>query len=234
MLSRLRRLRAELGTVDSLLHAIDRTLRFMSGNAAYLSCLYLLAQSVRDNSLLPPGRGSSIIVREATIQDAERLDWACGRDVARARLTEGMVGLLAFHRDRLIGYIWVRLGSYQDELLPLELTPSPPEFCAWGLDLFIHPEHRKSFTFARLWAAVFALMRERRLTWIMSSVSATNRLSIASHDSLGAICVGKVVVLVLGRFVAVLQSSRPRLTAVWAQRLRVMVCAPAMGTARDP
>ncbi len=159
MLSKLTALRVELGTVDALLYVVDRALRLLSGSRASLSHIYLMAQHVRNDPLLPNGRGSSIIIREATIDDVEREDWACGRDVARTRLGLGMVGLLATLHGRCIGYIWISLGVYQDELLPIELVPAPANTSAWSLDLFIHPDHRRSFAFARLWAAVFAQMQ---------------------------------------------------------------------------
>ena len=226
MFSKLRSLRAELGIVDAALYTVDRALRLLSRDRASLARLYLMAQNLREESSLLRGRGGSIVVREATIEDVERLDWVCGRDVARVRLSLGMVGLLAFRGDRFIGYIWVSLGSYRDELLPVEFVPSPAIVSAWSLDLFIHPDHRRSFAFPRLWAAVFALMRERRLEWIMSSISATNRLSIASHESLGAVCVGHVVALVVGRLVAALQLPGPHFTVAWARRPRIIVRVP--------
>ena len=226
MFAKLTALQAELGTLNALIYAADRALRLLSRNRASLSYLHLMAQNVRVDSILPDGRGSSIIVREVTVDDIEQQHWACGRDLAKARVSRGIIGLLAFLRDRCVGYIWISLGNYQDELLPIEFVPAPAGASAWSLDLFIHPDHRRSFAFPRLWAAVFALMRERQLAWMMSGVSATNRLSIASHESLGAVRVGSVAVLVFGRLAVVLQPRKPRLTMAWARRPQIIVQAP--------
>src|SRR5690606_38254268 len=112
----------------------------------------------------------------------------------------------------------------------------------WDYDLAIAPQYRLGRTFVRLWDETFRVLRERGVTNTGSWIHYANRTSRRSHERMGAIPVGWLILLDIFGFKGMLTSSRPFLRFAGPEkRIYAPVHAPAVnpdsevrdGTAHD-
>lgn len=181
---------SELGPINGLLYGIDRTFVQLGGFVRlYSYCL--VAQPVADSRFLPPRRGQAIEVRNIGCDDPALASMPLTNNVLQARYRQDSVCLGAFKGGRLIGYLWLCIGSYIEDEVRCRFLCFPEDRASWDYDVYLLPEHRSSLAFARLWDSANEYLRTRGVAWSFSRISAYNSISLSSHRRLKATLLGK-------------------------------------------
>jgi hypothetical protein len=166
----------------------------------------LVAQPVASRPLLPPARGRTIEVRRMEPDDPAFKELPLTQAVLDYRFDQGAICFGAFKGGSVIGCIWLCLGPYQEDEVRCRFVPMD---ASWDFDVYLRPEHRVGFAFARLWDEANAFLRGRGLSWSISRISVLNTKSLAAHDKLGTRTLGTAVFLKIGRLQAMLSSLPP-------------------------
>lgn len=208
-LRKLRSLAAEIGWLNGALYLGGRVLRrfFKAKVIRY----YLVAQPVPDKALLPPRRGASIVIRLLEDGDSALAGLPLTGTVLRFRFDQGSICFGAFRDNLIVGCLWLCLGPYDEDEVRCRFQPWPEDRTAWDFDVYVQPEHRAGFVFARLWDEANRYLRNRGIQWSISRISAFNSHSLSSHARLGASRCGSLTALRLGRWQVALCSARPRI-----------------------
>ena len=212
MLDRLIEPFRRFGTIAGALYLLDRGAR-RAGLPLGFSHHLLVAQPVQTSPRLPAKRGQSIATRALAPGDPALTALDAPPSVAAFRFGQGAYCLGAFKGDEPIGALWLAFDRFDEDIFRLRFELEPRGRCAWDLGLHVVPAHRGSLAFARLWDAADALMRARGVAWTLSRVASVNTLSNASHARLGAVTIGTLAVIRVGR-AQVYVTSRP-----WRLRL---------------
>jgi len=197
LIAKLKNLVRELGLAGTLCYVVYR-LCAKTGGLASLNCYLFVAQPVPDNSLLPPGRGRSIVVRLVDAGDPVLLSLPLDEKVLSYRARQRAICLGAFKKEEIIGCLWLCLSGYEEDEVRCRYDPEPPGQSAWDFDIYIKPEHRIGPGFARLWDEANGLLRRRGVACSWSRISAFNPGSLASHGRLGAKIMAKAAFFRLG------------------------------------
>lgn len=208
MLGKFQSLSAELGRTNALVYLINKMFEGLGG-AISLQRYLLVAQPVRSKAILPSHRGRNIEIRTLNDQDSAFDVMPLPEAMIRHRLAQGAVCIAAFEKQRMIGYLWLCLGVYDEDELRCRFAPDPEGEAAWDVDIYVDDAFRSSFAFARLWDAANAYFRQHGIRWSMSKISVFNLASLASHRSLGATPLGNVTFILAGRWQMLLSSLRP-------------------------
>jgi hypothetical protein len=146
---------------------------------------YVVAQPVAERSLLPEGRGKSILVRQIDRDHPLISQLARPRDEMARRFAGGAQCFLAIRENRVIGHLWVTRTAYREPVHRCEFAPQPLGRTSWDFDMWIDPAERLGLAFARLWDQCNSYLREQGVTWTCSRVSAFNPESLQAHARLG-------------------------------------------------
>lgn len=170
---------------------------------------WLVAQPVASQSRLPPHKGTSIVVRPILQHDPATRVMERPAAVLAQRFEQGAICLGAFKAEELVGYLWLQLGPYMEDEVRCRFIPQPQQLTAWDFDIYVHPQQRIGFAFAKLWDAADALMRARGIQWTMSRISAFNAASLTAHQKLGMKNVGTSLYIVLGNLQITVSNLNP-------------------------
>lgn len=198
----------ELGPVGALCYTISLVLA-KTGGLASLHRYYFVAQPVADRAFLPPRRGKSIEVRFIDPEDPALLTLPLDRKVLAYRAGQGAVCLGAFKDGEIIGCLWLCLSSYMEDEVRCRYDPLPRGQASWDFDVYLKPEQRSGFGFARLWDEANAFLRQNGVRWSWSRISAFNTASLASHSRLGARILARATFLRLGPWQIMVGSAPP-------------------------
>jgi hypothetical protein len=166
----------------------------------------LVAQPVAAKPLLPPARGRTIEVRRMEPGDPAFAGLPLTPAVLKYRFDQGAICFGAFKGGQVIGCIWLCLGPYLEDEVRCRFVPAA---ASWDFDVYLQPEYRVGFAFARLWDEANAFLRGRGLHWSISRISVLNTKSLAAHDKLGTRTLGSALFLRAGRLQAMLSSLPP-------------------------
>ena len=205
MLASLRQMLVESGVLATSLYAFDRALRLLRCGAVHF--YRLQAQPVPAQPLLPPHRGRQISVQRLRLGEPCLAQLPRPPAVIEARFAQGSVGFGAFRGDELVGTLWLHRGCYREDEVRCDFLL--PEQLAWDFDVYVRPDLRGSFVFARLWDVAFAYLRECAVTHTVSRVAAVNAASLHAHDRLGARTIGSATFVALGSWQWMLTTRRP-------------------------
>jgi hypothetical protein len=169
--------------------------RAQEGTPFGVHVYHLVAQPVASQPLLPPSRGRTIEVRLMPRGDPGFAALPLTQAVLDYRFGQGAVCLGAFKGDAAIGCLWLCLGPYLEDEVRCRFVP---ERASWDFDVYLRPEHRVGFGFARLWDEANAYLRARGLHWSISRIDVLNTKSLAAHDKLGARILATAVFVRLG------------------------------------
>jgi hypothetical protein len=203
-----RSLATEMGHLNAQLYGANRLFekwRIPANIYRYV----LVSQPVSRERLLPRSRRSSIEIRNVEPGDSELLTLPPPAKVIAERYSQGAVCLGAFRERRLIGCIWLCLGSYNEDEVRCRFVPEPSEMSAWDFDVFIVPEYRAGLLFARIWDAANEYLRARGVKWSMSRITAFNAASLAAHSKLGARRLGSATYFRIYRWQLMFSSIAP-------------------------
>ena len=171
----------------------------------------IVAQPVPPSRILPRGRGKSIEVRRLSKTEPCLQDLPLSEDTLRRRRErEDILCFGAFKGEQLVGCNWLSLGDHDDELLDVRFAPRPDEGRAtWDFDLYIVPQERLGFAFARIWDDIFDFMREAGFGWSVSYISPINQTSWSAHKRLGSFRIASLVLMKAGPVQVMLSTVRP-------------------------
>jgi hypothetical protein len=192
----IRELMHSLGAGNALLYGVHRALQAIHSSCS-LNSYYLVAQPVAAQALLPGSRGASIAVRFVEPGDRVLDLMNRSRNEIAARFAGPGVCLVAEKQDRMVGFLWLVQGRYQEPDDHCVFVIDSPQV-AWDLDVFVEPSLRLSPVFARLWSEANIWLRERGIAWTLSRISCYNERSLQSHVSLGLRILGRMTFLKLG------------------------------------
>ena len=105
--------------------------------------------------------------------------------VLRRRFADGAVCFAAVRNGELLGFIWIQLHQYEEDEVRCLYVLEHSSRAAWDFDVWVDPQFRLTRTFARLWDAANAFLREHGCRWSISRISAFNPASLAAHRRLG-------------------------------------------------
>ena len=123
--------------------------------------------------------------------------------------TKPAVSLSNGSGQELVGFLWIKLGPYQEDEVRCCFVPEPAGKAAWDFDRFVDPAHRFGLAFVRLWDEANRFLRERGVEWVMSRIEASASASLASHRRMGTRVVGRALFLTMWRFQLTLTDLRP-------------------------
>lgn len=180
------------------LFVLNRILVMVSKGNLRLYRYYFIAQPVAKATLLPPGRGKKTEIRLIHEQDEIILQFPRPPTVIRERFEQGAKCLVAFKKEQFIGFLWLLLGSYQEDEVRARYTSLPPGQTAWDFDVYVAPDSRFGLTFPRLWDEANRFLRENKILWSCSRISAFNTGSLGAHARLGTLSLGSAIFFCAG------------------------------------
>lgn len=191
------------------LFLLNRFLGMISRGKVRLYRYYLIAQPVTKTALLPPGRGGKIETRLIHEQDEIIREFPRPAAAIQARFKQGAKCLVALKEQRFIGFLWLLLGSYQEDEVRARYIPLPVERAAWDFDVYVAPDFRLSMTFPRLWEQANRVLTENNILWSCSRISAFNSGSLGAHAHFGTLFLGSALFFCAGRWQITLASISP-------------------------
>jgi hypothetical protein len=197
------------GWFNLSLFVLNRFLAMVSKGGLRLYRYYLIAQPVAKTTLLPPGRGKKIEIRLISEQDEITLQFPRPAIAIRERFKQGAKCLVAFKEEQFIGFLWLLLGSYQEDEVRARYIPLPAGKAAWDFDVYVAPDFRLGLTFPRLWDEANRFLCENNILWSCSRISAFNTGSLGAHARLGTVSLGSAIFFYAGRWQITLASISP-------------------------
>jgi hypothetical protein len=170
---------------------------------------HLIAQPVSRTPLLPSRRGRSIDVRLIHEKDEIVRQFPRPAAAIQARFAQGAKCLVAFKDEQFVGFLWLLLGSYQEDEVRARYIPFPEKRTAWDFDVYVEPNFRLGFTFPRLWDTANAFLMEHDVLWSCSRISAFNAGSLGAHARLGTTTLGSAIFFCAGPWQITLASVAP-------------------------
>lgn len=203
--SRFRRLRSlgemvrRLGLPSALLWGTARAISMASADRWRLIRYRFVAQPVAAGPLAPEGRRSALVIRRVDAGDSLVAQFPRPPAVIAERFRMGAVCLAAEIDGRFAGFLWIKESQYPEDEVRCVYRIEPAADAVWDFDVYIEPAFRFGRTFARLWDAANAWLRERGYRWSLSRISAFNPDSLAAHRRLGTRIVGSATFIRVGR-----------------------------------
>jgi hypothetical protein len=191
------------------LFVLNRIIVTLSGGSWRLYRYHLIAQPVPSAALLPSGRGKKIEIRLIDEQDEVIGQFPRPAEAIRERFRQGAKCLVAFKEGQFVGFLWLLLGSYQEDEVRARYTPLPKERAAWDFDVYVEPDFRLGFTFLRLWDEANKFLVGHGISWSCSRISAFNTGSLNAHAHLGTLSLGSAIFFYAGRWQITLASIPP-------------------------
>lgn len=96
-----------------------------------------------------------------------------------------------------MAFLWLIFEAYNEDMARIRYRLPNQEY-VWDFDVYVYPEHRLGFTFAKLWDGADTWLRLRNVKFSYSRISAFNPSSRFSHESLGANEIGIVNITIIG------------------------------------
>jgi hypothetical protein len=200
----------ELGLSNAIWYGIDRTSTKL-GFGPRVFYYDLVVQPIASERLLPKGLGRSIAVRPIPKGDPALSSMPVPEKVLDWRFEQPTVCLGAFQEERLIAYVWLCLGAYEEDEVRCRFVPCPEDEAVWDFDVYVFPEYRFSPAFARLWDTC-------------SRISRFNPSSQRAHERMAARRVGRALYLKAKRVQWMLASVPPFLHLSLGDANRPRIC----------
>jgi hypothetical protein len=182
-----------LGTPNTMLWLLSRILPAISGGRIRLHRYYFVAQPVADHASIGNAHRSSMVIRRIQQGDAIVRQFPRPPQVIAQRFAMNATCIVAEKAGRFVGFVWLKEREYPEDEVRCLYRLSPPEVAAWDFDVHIEPADRIGRTFARLWDAANAWLREHGYQWTVSRISAFNPESLAAHRRLGTQTIGSAI-----------------------------------------
>jgi hypothetical protein len=198
-----------LGMANGLLATLARSLDQASGGRCRLFKYYFVAQPVPSDSSIAVDKPSKTQIYRASADDSIIQQFPRPKLNIVKRFADGAVCHVAVRGDKLVGFIWIKQDSYQEDEVRCHYVLRPSNQLAWDFDAYVAPEFRMSRAFSQLWQAANAYLRDLGRRWTISRISAFNAESLRSHQRLGLTHLHTGYFLVLGTVQISIFSCRP-------------------------
>jgi hypothetical protein len=179
---------------------------------AHVYLYELIAQPVPDVPLLRGSLRKGIKVREVGPDDPALARMPVSPATLAARFAQPTVCLGAFRKERLIAYMWLCFGPYQEDEVSCRFVPTASPRAAWDFDFYVFPEDRLGLGFASLWDDANAYLRARGYRYTCSRVNRFNTASRRSHARLNGRRLGQLLFVRAFGLQAMLASVSPYLS----------------------
>jgi hypothetical protein len=199
----------QLGWFNVSLFILNKFFATVSNGGLRLYKYHLIAQPVGQTPLLPPRRGRNIDVRLIHEKDEITRQFPRPAAAIEARFAQGAHCLVASKEAQFIGFLWLLLGSYQEDEVRARYIPLPEGRAAWDFDVYVEPDSRLGFTFPRLWDEANRFLTEHDVGWSCSRISAFNAGSLGAHARLGTTTLGAAIFFCAGPWQITLASVAP-------------------------
>jgi hypothetical protein len=186
------------GWFNTGLFVLNWLLTTVSKGQVRLYRYYLIAQPVAKEPLLEQRRGKKIEVRLIQEQDEIIEQFPRPASAIRERFEQGAKCLVAIKDGRFIGFLWLLIGSYQEDEVRARYIPLPMNRSAWDFDVYVAPDFRLGFAFLRLWDQANYILSENDISWSCSRISAFNAGSLAGHARFGTVFLGSAIFFCVG------------------------------------
>src|SRR3954449_11773611 len=139
------------GWLNTGLFVFDKILGTVSRGHVCIYKYHLIAQPVAKEGLVPQRRGKKIQVQ--LIQEDDEIIKEFPRPAAaiQSRFKQGAKCLVALKEGKFAGFLWLLMGSYQEDEVRARYIPLPSGRSAWDFDVYVAPPFRLGLTFLRLW-----------------------------------------------------------------------------------
>ena len=204
-----------LGVANALLWALDRILCISSRNRWQIHRYRFVAQPVAVSDLSSAPRTTSIVIRRVYAGDLLVRQFPRPPEVIAQRYRMGAMCLAAEKQGTFVGFLWIKESQYPEDEVRCIYVLEPAGAAVWDFDVHIEPHFRLGRTFARLWDAANAWLREHDYRWSMSRISAFNPESLAAHRRLGMRALGSATFLRMGRAQIALLDQAPFVHVGW-------------------
>jgi hypothetical protein len=199
----------EMGWTDGLLYLGARIVSVVSKGRIDFRKYYFVSQPVPHNSLLPAGRGQGIEVTRIDRQHPLVAQFPRPKSIVDRRFANGADCFLATKGDQFIGFLWLQRGEYWEDEVRCRFSPQPTSQSIWDFDVYVEPEFRYSLAFVRLWDVANEFLRDTKVRWSVSRISAFNTGSINSHLRLGTFPIASACFLSGRRWQVLVSGTRP-------------------------
>lgn len=193
-------LAAEFGGRDTAtLYVVHRLLDKLSGGRIGIVPYRLVAQPVSNLALAGVRVDPGTVVRRVGPGDSVVAELPRPRAVIEQRFASGSQCYVAWVKGRFAGCIWIARGRYVEDEVRCVYRIADPDRGVWDYDVYVEPSLRLGRTMSRLWKAVDDALAAEGVAWSFSRINRFNTASIRSHERLGAVTVGDLLVLRLPR-----------------------------------
>lgn len=198
----------EFGLFAGLIYLIAQVLEWLAvGISLHLHDLMVLP--VSDKKMLPPEASNGIEIREIKPGDPELDLMPVSTATVESRFMQSAVCLGAFQKGGLIGYIWLCLDEYEEDVVRCTYALNPSGKSAFDFDLYIFPQYRMGRGFARIWDGAYNFLHRRGIRYTFSRMTRFNLASRRAHAHLGCKRVGTAIYLAFGKKELMLASIAP-------------------------
>jgi hypothetical protein len=197
------------GWFNTGLFVLNWLLATVSKGQVRLYRYYFIAQPVAKEPLLEQRRGKKIEVRLIQEQDEIIEQFPRPASAIQARFEQGAKCLVAVKDGRFIGFLWLLIGSYQEDEVRARYSPLPANRSAWDFDVYVAPDFRMGLAFLRLWDQANRVLSENHISWSCSRISAFNAGSLAAHARLGTVFMGSTIFFCVGGYQLTFASISP-------------------------
>ena len=182
----------EFGFFAGSVYGINQV--FIRSNSRFRVFLYdLMIQPVAQTAIASRKLTGSVKIREICDGDAVLQKMPPPDHVIASRFKQGAICIGAFQKGHLIGYQWLRFGTYQEDEVRCDFVPRPEGKTVFDFDIYVYPKYRLGIGFAALWDGSNSLLRSREILYAASRVSRFNTASMRSHRHLGCQRIGRVL-----------------------------------------
>jgi hypothetical protein len=198
----------EFGFFAGALYVIDRLLLRLTPRARLLT-YDLMAQPIASTPVLPPERSRKLQWRELKPGDPDLDAIAAPHAVRQQRFAQGAICLATYNSERLVGYVWLCFDQYDEDEARCTYLLMPSDQAVFDFDLVVLPEYRMGLGFASVWHCTNEYLHRRNVTCSFSRITRFNLASRRSHARLGAVRIGRLAILKVGRAQAIFATIGP-------------------------
>jgi len=166
------------------LYVLDRVLRGISPRLG-IYVYEFMVQPIPDKPLLPGNLLRGLLFREIRQGDPEIALMPARPEIKDSRFAQGAICLGTFSKDKLIGYIWLCFGSYEEDEVRCTYRMVNRDESVFDFDLFVFPEYRMGVGFTAVWHGANEYLRKRGIRYSFSRLTRFNLASRRSHRHLG-------------------------------------------------
>ncbi|HWR17287.1 MAG TPA: hypothetical protein VN577_20830 [Terriglobales bacterium] len=184
-----------------------------------ISLYEILIQPIPETPLLAGQLAQTYQIRQIKPGDPE-LDLMPARpEIKVSRFAQNAMCLGTFKKNKLVAYIWLAFGSYEED--EARCTFVLPPHAVFDFDLYVMPECRMTLAFAGTWHGANEFLLTRGIRNSFSRLTRTNIRSRRAHKRLGAARIAHTLFVKAWKLELMLASIAPYVHLSLTERNRV-------------